>query len=126
MKRQIYTEKAPKPIGPYSQAVLVNNMLFISGIVGLDEYGDLKPDIHTQTEQIFKSIENILLEADFGLKDIVKTTIYLTHLENFAIVNALYERFFSFVDIKPARSTVEVSSLPKGALIEVDAIAIKS
>jgi len=126
MKKEIFTPKAPKPLGPYSQAVLINNMLFVSGSIGIDDTGNLKPDIASQTKQCLSNIQHILQEADFNLEDIVKTTIYLTHLENFAVINAIYEEFFKNAPIKPARSTVEVSSLPKGALIEIDVIAIKA
>ncbi|MFP3206369.1 MAG: Rid family detoxifying hydrolase [Hydrogenobaculum sp.] len=126
MKKEIFTPKAPKPLGPYSQAVLINNMLFVSGSIGIDDTGNLKPDIASQTKQCLSNIQHILQEADFNLEDIVKTTIYLTHLENFAVINAIYEEFFKNAPVKPARSTVEVSSLPKGALIEIDVIAIKS
>jgi 2-iminobutanoate/2-iminopropanoate deaminase len=126
MKKEIFTPKAPKPLGPYSQAVLINNMLFVSGSIGIDDTGNLKPDIASQTKQCLSNIQHILQEADFNLEDIVKTTIYLTHLENFAVINAIYEEFFKNTPVKPARSTVEVSSLPKGALIEIDVIAIKA
>lgn len=126
MKKEIFTPKAPKPLGPYSQAVLINNMLFVSGSIGIDDTGNLKPDIASQTKQCLSNIQHILQEAGFNLEDIVKTTIYLTHLENFAVINAIYEEFFKNAPVKPARSTVEVSSLPKGALIEIDVIAIKA
>ena len=126
MKKEIFTPKAPKPLGPYSQAVLINNILFVSGSIGIDDTGNLKPDIASQTKQCLSNIQHILQEADFNLEDIVKTTIYLTHLENFAVINAIYEEFFKNAPVKPARSTVEVSSLPKGALIEIDVIAIKA
>jgi 2-iminobutanoate/2-iminopropanoate deaminase len=126
MKKEIFTPKAPKPLGPYSQAVLINNMLFVSGSIGIDDTGNLKSDIASQTKQCLSNIQHILQEADFNLEDIVKTTIYLTHLENFAVINAIYEEFFKNAPVKPARSTVEVSSLPKGALIEIDVIAIKA
>jgi len=126
MKKEIFTPKAPKPLGPYSQAVLINNMLFVSGSIGIDDTGNLKPDIASQTKQCLSNIQHILQEADFNLEDIVKTTIYLTHLENFAVINAIYEEFFKNAPVKPARSTVEVSSLPKDALIEIDVIAIKA
>lgn len=126
MKKEIRSNSAPAPIGPYSQAVQVGNMLFVSGMIGLDVSGLLKEDIISQTTQIFENLKNILEEAGFSVNDIVKTTIYLTHLENFAMVNSLYEKFFENIPIKPARSTVEVSSLPKGALIEIDAVAISS
>jgi len=126
MKRSIFSPKAPKPLGPYSQAVLVNNMLFVSGSIGIDQEGNLKDDIASQTKQCLLNIQNILEEAGFDLKDVVKTTIYLTHLENFAMVNYIYEDFLKELDTKPARSTVEVSGLPKNALIEIDIIAIKA
>ncbi len=125
MKKGIRSEKAPKPLGAYSQAVLVDNTIYISGTIGIDKDGNLQKDIVSQTEQIFKNIQHILEEAGLSVKDLVKLNIYLTHLENFAIVNTVYEKFLENVDIKPARSTVEVSSLPKGALIEIDAIAIR-
>ncbi len=126
MKKEIFTPKAPKPLGAYSQAVLVDNMLFVSGSIGIDEDGNLKQDIISQVKQCLLNIKNILEEALFSIEDIVKVNIYLTHLENFAVVNSVYEEFFKEVSIKPARSTVEVSSLPKGALVEIDVIALKS
>ena len=118
----IKTNKAPKAIGPYSQAIKAGNMLFISGQLGIDpESGDLKNSIEEQAVQSFSNIGEILKAAGCGYNDVCKTTIFLTDLANFALVNSLYEQFFIS---NPARSCVEVSKLPKGALIECEVIAL--
>ncbi len=127
MKREIKTNEAPLPVAPYSQAVLVNNMLFISGQIGIDrELGKLAEGFEEQVKSIFGSIEAILSSAGFSKSDLVRLTVYLTEGVDFDKFNKLYEEFVRDINIKPARSTVIVNALPKGALVEIDAIAVRS
>lgn len=119
----IKTDKAPKAIGPYSQAILSNNMLFISGQLGLNPNTmELSSSILDQAFQSFTNIGEILKEAGLSYDDVVKTTIFITDISMFSEVNEIYATFFKN---NPARSCVEVSKLPKGALIECEAIAVK-
>ncbi len=119
----IKTDKAPKAIGPYSQAILSNNMLFISGQLGLNPNTmELASSILDQAFQSFTNIGEILKEAGLSYDDVVKTTIFITDISKFNEVNEIYATFFKN---NPARSCVEVSKLPKGALIECEAIAVK-
>ena len=122
----INTDKAPNPIGPYNQAVEVNNLIFLSGQIAINpENGELLPGgIAVQTEQIFANILAILNKADLELSNIVKTTCYLTDMSEYPLFNKMYASFFK-TGKEPARSTVEVSYLPKSALIEIDVIAIR-
>ncbi len=116
------TDKAPKAIGPYSQAVSAGGFLFLSGQIGIDpETGELAEGLESQAKQIFANISAVLHAAGLDKEKIVKTTIFLKNIKDFKKVNALYADFFG--DHKPARSTVEVSDLPKGALLEIEAIA---
>jgi 2-iminobutanoate/2-iminopropanoate deaminase len=119
----IFTPDAPAPIGPYSQAIKVGTMLFCSGQIPLDpKTGELKNDsIETETRQVIMNMKAVLLAAGGDLANIVKTTIFLTDLGDFAKVNAIYEEYFG--SSKPARSTIEVKALPKGAHIEIECIA---
>tara|TARA_Y100000385_G_scaffold8020_1_gene8537 strand:- start:1648 stop:2079 length:432 start_codon:yes stop_codon:yes gene_type:complete len=121
-KKIIYTDNAPKAIGPYSQGVIAGGFLFISGQVPIDpKNGDvLKESIEIQTNQVINNIENICKEAGRGLSDIVKITIYLTDLGKFADVNkVMIERF---EEPYPARATIEISALPLGVNVEIDAV----
>ncbi|MBQ5955493.1 MAG: RidA family protein [Firmicutes bacterium] len=121
----IYTDKAPAAVGPYSQAIMAGNMLCSSGQLGLiPETGLLPEGIAAQTVQALKNVEAVLEEAGFRKEDVVKTTVFLTDLGNFGIVNELYADFFG--ETKPARSCVEVSALPKGGLVEIEFTAIKN
>jgi len=121
----IKTDKAPQAVGPYSQAVRVGNFLFISGQIAINpETGKLEGEtVAEQTERVLKNIEAILREAGFSLKDVVKTTVYLKNMCDFAEMNEVYAKFFG--EHRPARATVEVSNLPLGALVEIEAIAVK-
>ncbi|MCX7990575.1 MAG: RidA family protein [Proteobacteria bacterium] len=125
MKKEILTEKAPKPIGPYSQAVLCDRFLFLSGQIPLDkDSGEIVgKNIEEQTLQVFRNISAILEEAGFKLAEVIKTTIFLKNISDFAGMNKVYESFFN--PPYPVRSTVEVSNLPKGALIEIEVVACK-
>ena len=115
---------APKAVGPYSQAIKVGNMIFCSGQIPLDpNTGEVVgADVATQTEQVLKNLEAVLRVVDSGLYQVAKTTVYLTNLDDFSEMNAVYAKHFQ-VD-PPARATVEVSRLPKGVLVEIDCIAI--
>ncbi len=120
----ILTPDAPAPIGPYSQAIKSGNMLFCSGQIPLDpKTGQMKnASIEEETRQVLTNLSVVVSSGGASLGDVVKTTIFLTDLDNFATVNAIYDEFFGAS--KPARSTVEVSALPKGANVEIECIAI--
>jgi 2-iminobutanoate/2-iminopropanoate deaminase len=121
----IATEGAPKAIGPYSQAVVSGGFLFASGQVPLDpKTGELVAGgVEASTERILDNLEAVLRKAGLAFADVVKTTVYLTRAEDFPVMNGIYGRRFG--DHRPARSTVIVASLPKGALLEIDLIAQK-
>jgi len=123
-KKVIQTEKAPKAIGPYSQAIQAGNFLFLSGQIPLDpETGELvKGDIRQQTKQVLKNIKGILESQKLGMEDVVKVTIFLKDIGNFNQVNEVYATYFP--SSPPARSTVEVAKLPRDADIEIEAIAL--
>ena len=120
----IETAKAPTPIGPYSQAVRSGSFLFLSGQVGLDpEAGALvEGGVEAQVRKALQNLEHVVREAGGAIGDIVKTTIFVVDLGDFAKVNQIYADFFG--EFRPARSTVEVSRLPLGAAVEIEAIAI--
>lgn len=120
--KAIKTLEAPAAIGPYSQAIKANGFLFISGQIPLTPNGELVgDDIKTQTNQVLKNLKSILKEADLSLKDTVKTTIFLKNMDDFSVVNEIYAQAFG--EHKPARSTIEISKLPKDVLIEIELIA---
>lgn len=122
--KAIKTNKAPEALGPYSQAIEVDGYIFTSGQIPADPAtGDLKADIKEATKQSMENIKAILEEAGSSLDKVLKTTIYLTNMKAFGDVNEVYGTYFT--DHKPARSCVEVLSLPKGSLIEIEAIAKK-
>jgi 2-iminobutanoate/2-iminopropanoate deaminase len=122
MKR-VQTDEAPAAIGPYSQAIKVRDIVYTSGQIPLTMDGEMiEGDIKDQTRQVLKNLEAVLKKAGSDLNHIIKTTIYLTDMDNFIAVNTVYGEFFT--SRFPARSTVAVKELPKGAQIEIDAIAI--
>jgi len=123
-KKVIQTEKAPKAIGPYSQAIQAGNFLFLSGQIPLDpKTGELvKGDIRKQTQQVLENIKGVLESQGLGMEDIVKVTIFLKDIGNFNQVNEVYATYFP--SSPPARSTVEVAKLPRDADIEIEALAI--
>ncbi|MGL2798990.1 RidA family protein [Helicobacter pylori] len=125
MKEVIYSTLAPKAIGPYSQAIATNDLVFVSGQLGIDATtGEFKgADIHSQTTQSMENIKAILKEAGLGMDSVVKTTILLKSLDDFAVVNEIYGSYFT--EPYPARATFQVAKLPKDALVEIEAIAIK-
>jgi len=119
------TPDAPKPVGPYSQAVAVDGFLFCSGQVAIDPKTDQvsKADVGTQAKMVMENIGAVLREADLDYKNIVKTTIFLTDMSDFATVNEVYAQYFSKGSSFPARSTVAVSGLPKGVKVEIEVVA---
>jgi 2-iminobutanoate/2-iminopropanoate deaminase len=120
---QILTEHAPAPIGPYSQAIQIGNELFCSGQIPLDpKTGQLVDgDAGAQTERVLENLGAVLCAAGYHYVDVIKTTIFLIDMSDFAAVNSVYERYFGAN--KPARSTVAVAALPRGARVEIDCIA---
>jgi 2-iminobutanoate/2-iminopropanoate deaminase len=124
MSDSIYSDKAPPPIGPYSQAIRAGDHLFCSGMIALDpQNGELVgSDAAAQADQALKNLGAVLAAAGMSYADVVKTTVFLIDMNDFAAVNAVYAKYFDAN--KPARSTVAVAGLPKGARVEVDAIAV--
>ncbi|AQW82051.1 RidA family protein [Campylobacter pinnipediorum] len=122
MKQIIHTNLAPQAIGPYSQAVLVNGMLFISGQLGVKPNGEFAGvSVEEQAKQSLENIKNILAEAKMDFKNVVKTTIFLANIEDFSKVNDIYATYFD--GDYPARSTIAVKTLPKNGLVEIETIA---
>ena len=125
MKKVIYSNEAPKPLGVYSQGVVGGGFIFISGQLPINSKANkfVEQDIKKQTRQIFKNIERILAIEDAGLKDILKISAFLLTLDNFKEMNEVFQEFFSINP--PARTTTTVKEFPPGVLIEVDVIALK-
>ena len=125
MKKVIFTEKAPAAIGPYSQAIEVYNMIFMSGQIPVDPATGnfVEGGIIEQTTQVFENIKNVLAEAGLTTANIVKTTVFLSDMSLFADMNKVYAEYFD--GAYPARSAVAVKGLPKGALVEIECIAAR-
>jgi 2-iminobutanoate/2-iminopropanoate deaminase len=124
-RQAIRTTSAPRAIGPYSQAIVANGLVFCSGMIALDPAsGEMvgASDVKTQARRVMESLKALLEAAGSSLDRVVKTTIYLTDLADFATVNELYGSFFG--EAPPARATVQVAGLPRGAMVEIDAIAL--
>ena len=119
---QISTKKAPKAIGPYSQAIKSGSFVFCSGQIAIDpKTNEFKPGtIIEETTSVIENLKAVLEQANSGLEKTIKVTVYLSNIDNFTEMNKVYEKYFSN---KPARSTIEISRLPKGAKVEIDAIA---
>jgi len=126
MKTIIETKNSPAPIGPYNQAVLANGTLYMSGQIAMHpESGELIMDsIESETEQVMKNMEGVLLKAGMTLDDVVKCSIFITDMDNFSRVNEVYGKFFT--SDFPARETVQVSRLPKDVNVEISATAVKN
>ncbi len=125
-KKAIETKAAPSPVGPYSQAVLANGWLYCSGQIALDPVTGLmvgNGNIEKETYQVLKNLQAVLASANAKSSDVVRTTIYLKNLSDFAKVNQIYSEVFQN-SLSPARACVEVAGLPKGALVEIDCIAL--
>jgi len=122
-KKIVATSLAPQAIGPYSQAVDLGDFVFVSGQIPIDAATQLvvQGPIEVQTERVLKNLQGVLAAAGLSLENVVRTTVFLTDLANFPMMNEVYARFFSREF--PARSTVQVSGLPKGVAVEIDAIA---
>ncbi len=123
MKKVISTEKAPKAIGPYSQAVEANGFIFVSGQLPILSDGTMPDTVRSQTEVVLNNIKAILESQGCGLENVVKTTVFMTDLSKFVEMNEVYSKFF--IKNPPARATIEVKALPKGAMVEIEAIAVK-
>jgi 2-iminobutanoate/2-iminopropanoate deaminase len=123
-KKIIFTDKAPKAIGPYSQAIRTESLVFTAGQVGLNpETGELvEGGIEAQTRQALTNLQHVLEAADSGLNFVVKTTVFLKDMNDFAKMNGIYAEFFA--ENPPARSTIAVAALPKGALVEIESVAM--
>ncbi|AIM16605.1 MULTISPECIES: RidA family protein [Neobacillus] len=121
--KTIQTKEAPAAIGPYSQGVVVNNLFFSSGQIPLTAEGTLVTgDIKEQTHQVFRNLKAVLKEAGASLETVVKTTVFIKNMDDFAAVNEVYGEYFA--THKPARSCVEVARLPKDVLVEIEVIAL--
>lgn len=126
MKKIINTSLAPSPIGPYNQAVLVNNMLYTSGQIALDPVTNqlITQDIEAETHQVMENLQNVLAAAEMSFDDVVKSTIFIADMNQFSQINQVYAQYFN-PNTAPARETVQVSCLPKNVNIEISMIAIK-
>lgn len=124
-KTVVYSDKAPEPIGPYSQAIQAGNMLFVSGQISIDKASGniITSDVEAETHQVMANLAEILKSAGLEFKNVVKTTIFLKDMNNFPRVNEVYGKYFQ--DSPPARETVEVSRLPKDVNVEISCIAVK-
>ena len=121
--RFVQTDEAPSAIGPYSQAVIANGLVYTSGQIALTTEGImLGDDVIIQTKQVLKNLEAVLKEAGSSMQEVIKTTIFIASMDDFTIINEIYEEAFG--SHKPARATVAVKTLPKNALVEIDAIAL--
>lgn len=123
-KKEISTTSAPAAIGPYSQGISIGNLVFSSGQIPADpKTGDIVGDITAQTKQSLTNLKAVIEAGGSDLQHVIKTTVFLSDMNNFAAMNAVYSEFFN-EGIKPSRSAVEVARLPKDALVEIEAIAI--
>ena len=124
MKKAISTDKAPAAIGPYSQASEVNGMIYTSGVIPVVPFtGNIPDGIEAQAEQAIGNLAALLVEAGSSTEKVVKTTVFIKNMDDFAKVNEIYAKYFT--GVYPARSCVEVARLPKDVLIEIEAVAIK-
>lgn len=122
MREKVHTDKAPKAIGPYSQAIDTGDFVFLSGQIGLDpETGQMKAGVEEQTHQVMRNLQAVLETVGLDFSHVVKTTIYLQDLNDFQKVNEIYASYLQ--EPYPARATVQVAALPKGALVEIEMIA---
>jgi 2-iminobutanoate/2-iminopropanoate deaminase len=126
MKKIIFTEKAPTPIGPYNQAVLINDTLYTSGQIALDPVTMelILDDIETETKQVMENMKAVLEAADMTFENVVKTTIFIMNMSDFARINTVYGSYFD-EKTAPARETVQVACLPKNVNVEISMIAVK-
>lgn len=125
MKKIIFTDKAPAPIGPYNQAVLINNTLYTSGQIALHpQTGELvQDDIETETRQVMENMKAVLEAAGMAFENVVKTTIFISNMDDFGRINTVYGSYFS-EKTAPARETVQVARLPKNVNVEISMVAV--
>ncbi|RDU63155.1 RidA family protein [Helicobacter sp. MIT 14-3879] len=120
----ISTQNAPQAIGPYSQAKQFENLIFVSGQIPLNNKGEfIKGDIKVQTKQVLENLSAVLKEANSSLNNVIKTSVFLTNMDDFIAMNEVYESYFG--ENKPARSTICVKELPRKALVEIECIAVR-
>ena len=125
MQKKIDTSKAPGVLGPYSQAVEIDNLVYTSGQLGIcPKSGELKEGVKEQTRQALENVKAILEEAGLGMNNIIKTLVFIQDMNDFGAVNEIYAEYING-DVLPARSCVEVAKLPKGGLVEIEVIALK-
>ncbi len=121
--KEVKTDRAPAAIGPYSQAIIAGNMVFTSGQIPVNpETGEIPESVEAQARQVFENIKNLLDASGTSIDNVIKTTVFIKNMEDFSAINKIYEDYFT--QPYPARSCVEVAKLPKGVLIEVEAIAV--
>jgi len=121
--RKVETKNAPQAIGPYSQGIIVNNLFYSSGQIPLTPEGEMvRGDIQAQTHQVFQNLKAVLEAAGASLDTVVKTTVFIKNMDDFAAMNEVYSQYFP--NHKPARSCVEVARLPKDALVEIEVVAL--
>ena len=121
-RKVIHTKKSPEAIGPYNQGIVAGGFLFTSGQLPINpETGEVQISIEDQTKQVLENLKAIIEESGCTMKDVVKCTVYITQMDDFDVVNKIYATYFP--ENPPARATVEISALAKGALVEIDAIA---
>lgn len=124
MKKAITTDKAPAAIGPYSQAIEVNNMVYTSGVIPVNPAtGEIPEGVEAQAEQVFQNMTGLLEACSTNMENVVKTTVFIKEMNDFGKINEIYAKYFT--GIFPARSCVEVARLPKDVLLEVEAVAVK-
>lgn len=124
MKKAISTDKAPAAIGPYSQAIEVNGLVYTSGVIPVNpETGEIPEGVEAQATQVFVNLVNLLQESGTSMENVVKTTVFIKDMNDFAKINEVYAKYFT--GVYPARSCVEVARLPKDVLLEVESIATK-
>ena len=122
MKEIIKTDKAPEVIGPYSQGIRIDNLIFTSGQIAINpETGEIPESIEEQTKQVLENIKSILEASETNINNVIKTTVFLKDMNDFEKMNSIYETYF--INEKPARSAIEVSRLPKDVKIEIEVIA---
>ena len=126
MKKIIFTEKAPLPIGPYSQAIVIDNTLYTSGQIAINpENGELViSDISSETEQVMQNLKAVLTAAEMSFENVIKVTIYIINMDDFGTINSIYGNYFN-EKTAPARETVQVACLPKNVNVEISIIAVQ-
>jgi 2-iminobutanoate/2-iminopropanoate deaminase len=126
MKKIIFTEKAPSPIGPYNQAVLVGNMLYTSGQIAINPLTNelILDNIETETKQVMENLKSVLEAAEMTFENVIKVSIFISDMNNFSKINTIYGAYFNEATA-PARETVQVAGLPKNVNVEISAIAVR-